>query len=264
MLIQEKLMMKRYLLLLLFTFALSAILVAQEKDDEDEPLPPPRKSSASKFGGAIGFTQNILFLNLDPINQVLQANNAAPFNGNALFMTGGQGYGYIMFLPNLRVGGIGASGTRVSKSFLSPTTVRTVELSAGYGGVTIDYVFPVVPRVDITTGILLGAGGLSLTLTKDDGKTKLWDSVLTQYGGAGGVTEYTAKMSGAFFVYQPSVNVEVAVLRWLGLRVGASYMGLIGNDWKFNDRYDLIGVPDNVNSKGWMINGGIFLGTFIF
>ncbi len=259
--------MKRYVALLLFTLALAAALVAQDKDDEDEPLPPPQRSSATKFGGAAGFTQNILFLNLDPINQVLKANNAAPFDGNALFMTGGEGYGYIMFLPNLRIGGMGASGTRTSTSYLVSgleTTVRTTELSAGYGGVTIDYVIPVVPRLDIAPGILLGAGGLSLTLTRDDGSPKIWDSVLTQFGGTGGATNYTAKMSGAFFVYQPTVNIEVALLRWLGLRVGVSYMGLIGSDWKFNDRYDLIGVPDNVNSKGWMINGGIFIGTFMY
>ncbi|HUN65316.1 MAG TPA: hypothetical protein VMW43_04385 [Bacteroidota bacterium] len=255
--------MNRHLILMLLLLSLTGVILAQDKDDEDEPLPPPRKASATKFGGAAGYTQNLLFLNIDPINQALKSANAAPFDGNGLFMTGGQGYGYIMFLPNVRIGGMGASGTRTSTS-IQGTTVRTTELSAGYGGVTIDYVMPVLPRLDVTAGLLLGAGGLSLTMTRDEGVPKVWDSVLTQLGGTGSASQYTAKMSGAFFVYQPSVNVEVALLRWIGIRVGASYMGLVGSDWKFNDRYDLAGVPDNINSKGWMINGGIFIGTFMY
>ncbi len=254
--------MKTYGILLLLMLSLSTLVVAQG-EDEDEPLPPPRKSGTVKFGGAGGFTQNILFLNLDEINRVLGANNSAPFDGNALLLTGGQGYGYIMVLPNLRIGGMGASGTRVSKSLLG-VTVREVDLSVGFGGVTIDYVIPVVPRLDIAVGGLLGWGGMSLTMSRDDGTPWTWNGAWTDFGSPSSAQNYTRKLSGSFFVYQPNVNVEVALLRWLGLRIGAGYMGMAGNDWKVDDRYELLGVPDDVNGRGWMINGGIFVGTFLF
>jgi len=39
---------------------------------------------------------------------------------------------------------------------------------------------------------------------------------------------------------------------------------MAGSDWKSDDKSDLIGVPNNISGKGFMINGGIFLGTFLF
>ena len=251
--------------------------VIAQKDEEDEPLPPPRRAMGPKFGGAVGLTSNLLFLDMDPINAVLKGANAAPFDGNAIFMNGVQGYGYILLLKNFRVGWMGASGTRKSTSLeilQSQITIRRdVELSVGYGGVTLDYVLPVIPRLDVTAGFLLGSGGMSFKLTKDDGTAKLWSSP----NGSGGIwdgfgksdasgnpSNYSTTLSGSFFVYQPSVNFEYALLRWLGLRVGASYSGMAGNSWKVDDNYDLLGVPDKINGRGWMLNGGIFLGTFIF
>src|ERR1051326_5132425 len=74
--------------LLLLEIVGSMVLFAQQ--DEEEPLPPPRRTSAPKIGGALGFTQNVLFLNLDPINEVLRKSNAAPFSGNAMLLTGAQ------------------------------------------------------------------------------------------------------------------------------------------------------------------------------
>ena len=254
--------MKRIFLLLLIIFATIVTVVAQQ-DEEEEPIPPPRKSTGPKFGGAAGFTQNFLFLDMSPINQILSANNFAQFSGNGLFMMGGQGYGYVMLIPNLRIGGIGGSGTRVSTSLLGNTR-RDVELSAGYGGVTVDYVFPVLPRFDIATGVFIGAGGMSLTIRRDDGSAKVWATEWQQLGSNDSIYNLTTKFSGSFFVVQPSVNFEVAILRWLGIRVGVGYMGMFGNSWKVDDKYDFIGVPDNVSGKGWMINGGIFLGTFLY
>lgn len=254
--------MKRIFLLALIIFAMAATVVAQQDEDE-EPIPPPKKSAGPKFGGAAGFTQNLLFLDMGPINQVLAANNFAPFSGDGLFMTGGQGYGYVMFLQNFRIGGMGGSGTRISTS-LSGNTRRDVELSAGFGGVTLDYVIPVIPRLDVTTGVFLGAGGMSFTIRRDDGSAKTWGTEWSQLGSNDSVYNLSTKLSGSFFVIQPNVNFEFAILRWLGVRVGVGYMGMIGNNWKVDDTYDFIGVPDNVNARGWMINGGLFLGTFIY
>ncbi len=247
---------------MLVLLSTASMMIAQQ-DDEDEPIPPPHKASGPKFGGAAGFTQNLLFLDMTPINQILSANNCAPFGGNGLFMLGGQGYGYVMFLPNLRVGGMGGSGTRMSTA-IQGNTRREVELSAGFGGVTIDYVIPVVPRLDVATGVLLGAGGMSFTMRRDNGSARVWDNAWSQFGSNDSVYNYSTKLSGSFFVIQPNVNIEVALLRWLGLRVGAGYMGMIGSNWRVDDNYDLFNVPDNISGRGWMINGGLFLGTFLY
>src|SRR5690242_13909841 len=101
--------MKYRALLLMLLFSLTTnTLFAQDQDDA--PLEPPKRAGSKKFGGAIGFTQGLLFLNVDPINQVMLKENLSPFSNNGLTMLGGQGYGYIMLVENLRVGYIWMNG----------------------------------------------------------------------------------------------------------------------------------------------------------
>ena len=240
--------------MLLFSF------VSYAQNDSDESLPtyhPP------KLGGAVGFTPSALYLDFSPINQVLSGAGATPLSTGPLVMTGGQGYAYILVVQNLRVGGIWGSGSRSSASVIG-TTERDVQLSAGYGGVTVDYVLPLTARLDITGGILLGGGSLNLKLTRNNGSPVSWDPIWTEFGSNNPVQSYTRNLSGSFFAYQPTVNLEYAVLRWLGLRVGAGYMGMAGSDWKEDDNYSIVGVPGNISGKGFVINAGLFVGTFIF
>ena len=248
-----------------FAFIIISTTFVIAQDEDDEPLPPPKHSLATKIGGAIGFTQGYLFLNLDPINQIMRKENLAEFDSRGLFMLGGQGYAYVMFVPNLRVGYINMGGHMRSRT-LDPSTkiVREVELSVGYSGATFDYTIPVAPRVDVSLGMLLGAGNMDLNFTRNNGLPQQWDSTWNNFGANTPVDNYSGKLSGSFFIYQPSLNVEVAVLRWLGVRAGVSYLGMSGNNWKRDDKYDLFGVPDEVSGKGWMFNSGIFVGTFVF
>ena len=244
--------------ILLLNFTLT---FAQEEDDE--PLPPPKRPGATKIGGAGGFTQGWLFLNVDPINQMMRSENLAEFKKGGLFMLGGQGYGYILVVSNLRVGGIGMSGSMKSTT-LRGNVVREVELSAGYGGVTIDFTLPIVLRLDVSFGMMLGTGGIDLKFNRSYGLGQQWGQTWNDFADSVPAREYSGTLSGSFFIYQPAMNVEFAVLRWLGVRAGVSYVGMSNPSWKRDDRFDLFGVPSDVNGKGWSFNTGIFIGTFIF
>jgi hypothetical protein len=236
-------------------------LHAQEEDDE--PLPPPKRAGSVKIGGAAGFTQGILFVNVDPVNVMMRRENLGEFSKDGLLMLGGSLYGYIGLVPNLRIGGSWASGSMKSVT-LNGNAVREVKLSSNYGGVTLDYVVPLMPRLDVSAGVLLGGGGMDLEFSRSYGIAQTWDNTWDDFGGTAPVGEYAGKLSGSFFVYQPSVTFEVAVLRWLGVRAGASYLGMAGSSWKRDDRFDEFGVPDDVKGKGWMLNGGLYIGTFVF
>jgi hypothetical protein len=260
--------MKNRFSVILFSLLLFIALPAfAQQTDDDEPLPPPKHGQV-KFGGAGGFTQNLLFLDLDPINQVITANKGAALNNNPVFMMGGQGYAYILFVKNLRLGGIGMSGSMSSRS-IDPNQNnlrRDVQLSVGYGGITAEYVVPVVSRLDVTFGTVIGWGNLTMRMTHGQGDVA-WDTLWSQFGSSqSSVPQFTHKVSGSFFLLQPSVSVEYAVLRYLGLRVGAGYSSTIGTSWTFDDQQDsqVIGVPSGVSGKGFTINAGIYLGTFIF
>jgi len=258
--------MNRFVLLLSLLFLLTLPILAQE-DEEEAPL-PPKRSSQAKLGGAGGFTQNLLFLNLDPINEVLKKSNAAAFGKTPMLLLGGEGFGYIMLVPNLRIGGLGAGGTLTSRSIdtsIYPNMRRDVELSVGFGGMTIEYVVPVIPRLDVAFGVMLGAGSMKIKMSRNANPNKIWNTVWDDFGNNNAaIYEYTHNLSGSFFIYQPHLNIEYSILRWVAIRVGVTYNGMSGSDWKFDEKYDLVGVPGKMNGNGLMINGGIFLGTFLF
>jgi hypothetical protein len=72
----------------------------------------------------------------------------------------------------------------------------------------------------------------------------------------------TRILNGSFLLWAPTVNVEYAVLSWLALRVGATYSMMSFPSWRVDGKYDLLGVPSDVSGKGFMLQGGILLGTF--
>jgi len=240
-----------------------SVVPALHAQEDDEPLPPPKRAGTVKIGGAAGFTQGLLYMKMDVLNEMMRRQNLGELSKDGLFMLGGHIYGYIGLVPNLRIGGAWASGSMKS-STLNGNTVREVKLSSNYGGVSLDYVVPVAPRFDATIGMVLGGGGVDIDFSRSYGLGQTWNGTWDDFGGSAPVGEYSTRLSGSFFVYEPSVSVEYAALRWLGIRFGVSYLGMAGNSWKRDDRYDVFGVPDDVSGKGWMINSGIYIGTFVF
>jgi hypothetical protein len=237
------------------------------QDENNEPIAPPSHHTQPKIGGAGGFTQNLLFLDLDPINNILKGSNCAPFDKQPMLLMGGQGYGYIMLIPNLRIGGMGAGGSMETRSLDTSggqNIRRDVNLSVRYGGVTLEYAVPIIPRLDVSFGLLLGGGSTTIDVYQYTSTNQTWNQVWGNIRDGASVNQFKTTLSSSFFVYQPSINIEYAVLRWVGLRLGVSYNGMAGSDWKSDDKSDLIGVPSSISGKGLMINGGIFVGTFLF
>lgn len=200
-----------------------------------------------------------------PVNDFLRLGNASPVNEDGVFLIGGAGAAYIMLVKNLRVGGIGMSGSSKS-SVLDPATGirREAKLGAGYGAITFEYVQPIVERLDLVGGVALGWGGIDIDLRKSSGNTTTWEQEYAAFGAGniGATNNLSRKLSGNFFIWNPSVSLEYAFLGWLGVRVGVSYLGMAGPSWEVDDTFEVTNVPSNVTGKGLMINGGIFLGTF--
>lgn len=231
---------------------------------QDEII-PPKRSRGAKVGAVAGFTLGYLFMDTKPINDFLKLSNASPVNDNGVFIYGGAGAAYIMLVKNLRVGGIGMSG-HTSSSVVDPATGirRDAKLTAGYGALTLEYVVPIVERLDLIGGLNLGWGGIDIELTKSSSNSTTWEQEQTAFGSQPLTTfnNVTRTLSGNFFIWTPSVSLEYAFLGYLGIRVGVSYLGMSSPSWQVDKTYDLVGVPSNVTGKGLMVNGGIFLGTF--
>lgn len=244
---------------------LALLLSALPLFAQEEPI-PPRRTKMAKVGLFGGFTPGVLFADMKPINDYLKAAGAAPVGENGIFMYGGGGAIYIMLLPNVRVGGLGMSGS-VSSSSLSGGVRKDAEISAGFGGVTVEYVFNVAPRFDIALGTMIGGGGLDITLRQDAGGNKTWFQEWSSFGSgnyesAGQVNNVERELGGSFLVLIPSVNLEYAITGWIGVRLGASYVSMSVPSWSLDSKHDLLGVPSSISGKGFMINAGFFLGTY--
>lgn len=219
-------------------------------EEEYTPI-PPTKASTGKIGGGGGYTPGWLFMDIDKLNETIISAGGTPFDGGRIMLNGGQGYAYLLLVQNLRIGGMGMSGTRkTSRIETSTNTRRDVELGVGYGGVTLEYALSVVPRLDVTFGTVIGGGSMSLTIRRDMGTSKEWGDLWGEFASPQPAAEFSRKLEGSFFIFQPSVTVEVALLRWVGVRVGVGYLGMAGGDWKLDNKYDLAGVPDGIGASG--------------
>jgi hypothetical protein len=252
--------MKTRLCVLALLFALALPLFAQE-----DPIPPKRTKMA-KVGLFGGFMPGVLFADMKPINDYLKAAGAAPVGENGVIMYGGGGAIYIMLLPNVRVGGMGMSGSLSSSAMVGPVR-KDADISVGFGGVTVEYVFNLGPRFDVALGTMIGGGGIDLTLRQDVGGNKTWFQEWSNFGSgnyetAGQVNNIERELGGSFLVLIPSVNLEYALTGWLGVRLGASYVSMSAPSWSLDGTHDLVGVPSAISGKGFMINAGIFLGTY--
>ena len=256
--------MRRLLGIFLIITMLVPLASAQE-----EPI-PPRRTKAPKVGLFAGYTPGMLFFDVAPINAFLSGTGAAPMNDEAMFVQGGAGALYILVVPNVRVGFMAMSGGRTGTTVNAGTKIRQdVDVNVSFGGFTFEYVWTVVPKLDVALGTMIGWGGMGLTLRKQlPGPGATWDSekgVYTNWPdqtGTDGMTTLTRDMSGSFFTLIPAVNVEYAISGWIGVRLGASYVAMMAPSWSLDGDYDLAGVPSSVKGNGLMLQAGIFVGTF--
>ena len=241
---------------------------------QDEPI-PPKRSHMVKVGLFGGFTPGMLFPDVGPINSFLAAGGAAPLKTNGVFMYGGGGAAYIMLVPNLRVGGVGMSGSISSTSLDKATNIRRdAQMKIGYGGLTVEYVLPIWERFDFAFGTMLGTGGMDLTLRKSNGGSNTWGAEQGYLGSFGGgftpagadlgspPDNMTRILTGSFYIVIPSVAFEYAITGWFAVRLGASYVAMFAPTWRVDSNYDLLGVPSSVKGNGFMANLALLIGTF--
>ncbi len=235
------------------------------QDEDSSSASNNFRRSKSKVGGAGGFTPAWGLFKFDEINKVLKSSGFPDIQSGPMYLSGGEGYGYIMFLKNVRMGGRGMAGT-VSSTTFDPTTniKKSVDYRISYGGFLIDYVMPIGDRLDVSVGLVLGGGSVNITINRDDGSFKEWNSIWTELGGPPNTsTKYwTRHLNGSFFALQPCANIEYAVLRWFQIRVGVTYPYMTNATWKLEDEKEILNVPDKLKPDGPVITAGIMFGFF--
>lgn len=112
-----------------------------------------------------------------------------------------------------------------------PAYLNTI---VGYGGFYVDYIVPMNSPVVISFPMLFGAGGVALFVSDE-------------------VTDEEMVEGGVFIIYEPAVNMEVNITRFLRMGMGVGYR------FAFRGDMDRISARDMSNfTLNWNIKFGSF------
>jgi hypothetical protein len=96
------------------------------------------------------------------------------------------------------------------------------EFQMGYGGVMMEYTFASSKRIHLSTNLLIGGGRVS-------------NGYYTSRGYLYG-SQWHVQDESAFYVFQPSVNVEMNMTSWFRVALGGGYRHINGSH--------MIGISD--------------------
>lgn len=256
--------MEKLLRYIVLCIVIAIPLSAQSDKDDGDNERGYSYVNRVKVGGAGGVTPIVGLFDNKEIDKYLTAAGLPALGSDPVYLIGGEGYGYIMFLRNVRMGGFGVTGNRVVSKFDPVNNLRKeVAYNVSYGGFLMDYVQPIAYRLDVAVGASIGGGSIDITMRRDDRGFVDWDSLWVQYGDpVRSTTNYTRKLTGSFVTFNPHVNIEYTLLTWLQLRVGVGYPIMFSPDWKLDEKYDVSSVPSKMKASGYAINAGIMFGFF--
>jgi hypothetical protein len=209
------------------------------------------------FGGGGGFTPGWYIPNVDPLNLKLKEVGIPEFSKSGMFTTGGAGFIYVGFVKNLRIGGMGFSGTRSESSTLSGTNYEAT-YSLGGGGLTVEYTLPFIKNIGVSLGGIVGGGSITIE-TFANNSSFSWDKLFDNSS-----TNNLTRLSSSYWILTPTLNMEIPVYRFVALRIGLGYQFTLGGNWEANNGQSITGVPDNLNGNAFFVQTGIFAGFFSF
>lgn len=230
--------------LILFLFTCSS---AQDKRYFDAP-----------FGGGGGYTPGWIFVNMDELNKQLVSFGSGQLTTTGFYTSGGAGFIYIGFIPNLRIGGMGFGGS-TSQSALINGVNREAVYQIGGGAFTIEYTLPFVKDIAVSLGASIGGGSIQIELYRNSGTfdwQTIWTDTLSQ--------NISRTLSNSFFMLTPTLNVDIPLYRFISFRLGLGYQMALGKTWKIENDKSLANVPTKVNGNAFVIQSGIFLGFFSY
>jgi len=236
---------------LIFTLA-ATTLYSQDKKYFDTP-----------FGGGGGYTPGWRFPNLDPLNKELSDINMPKLSESGFYSSGGAGFIYIGFIDYLRIGGMGFGGsTSETSSKDANGFTKEVRYNLSGGGLTVEYSLPFIRNMAVSLGFLFGGGGIKIDVYNNNGNFS-WDDIWneTQNDSTQNINH---SLSNSFFIFAPTLNVDIPFNRFISFRIGGGYQITFSNDWKVDNDQELKNTPSDLNGNTFFLQSGIFIGFFSY
>ncbi len=235
----------------------------------DEELYQEDKSSPSFFSVGGGF----LYGYFTPDFSTFNTNVAQPFvkqnYRQQVWMVGGQGFVTIPWVKNVRIGGMGYSGTS-SDCGCEDTVIQGVNVNryltynVGYAALTLDYVLPLrTGHFHIVPGVALGYGGVDIYARQAQNRANFDIAQFTTEFDSTSLYR-THTYSSRFFVYMPQLQFEYSPTGYLMFRLTAAYQGTSMGTWTVDQGLSLGPGPifNGINGSGMVASLGVFLGLF--
>jgi hypothetical protein len=235
----------------------------------------PQESSYydAPLGGGIGYTPGWIIPKVDGINYQLKIFGVPGISKNGIFTSGGAGFIYLGILENFRIGGFGFGGSKSSSANYSPndlsqnnTETGTQQNEAIYslngGGLSFEYTLPFIKDIAMSLGLLVGRGSLSIELYRNYGNIN-WQS-FWQNNQSGYQSASSSLLKDTYWIFSPTLNVEIPVYHMLCFRIGVGYNYTFGNSWTYDNNQDIVNSPSDINGNSFFIQTGIFVGLFSF
>jgi hypothetical protein len=239
---------------LFFTFLLFSNISAQNE---------PQVGFVSKFGIAGGFTPVWIMPNIDALNAQLPGIGVGKLSTGGVIGYGGAGYAYLMFVENLRIGGMGFGGS-ISSGGKVDGFNKEVKYSIGLGGLTVEYALPFIKKVSVSVGAIIGAGSVKIEIYQNKNDFS-WNDLFDELSDSTKSTKNISRtLKNNFFTITPTINVDIPVNRFIAFRVGGGYLLPFNNDWNIGNEQELKNVPDDLTGRAFFVQAGIFMGFFAF
>jgi hypothetical protein len=221
----------------------------------------PNKYFDAPFGGGLGYVPAWYIPNIDPINSELSAIGMSELSTSGFYSSGIAGFIYIGFVKYLRVGGMGFSGSQSEIQQINNEN-REVVYSLGGGGLSVEYTIPVIRDVGLSVGAVIGGGTLELELYRNSG-IFTWEGVWGEFNNTAD-EDYHRTISNSFWMFTPTVNLDIPVSRFVLVRIGGGYQLTFNDDWTVDNDQALSNVPSDFSANSFFVQSGIFVGFFSF
>ncbi|MGA7720027.1 MAG: hypothetical protein WCA84_02500 [Ignavibacteriaceae bacterium] len=235
----------------------------------------PQESSYydAPLGGGIGYVPGWIIPKVDGINAQFKIFGVPELPQNGLFTSGGAGFIYLGILENFRIGGFGFGGSKSSSANYfsnelsqsiseSGTEQSEAVYSLSGGGLSFEYTLPFMKNIAMSLGVLAGRGSLSIELYRNYGNINwqsFWQNTQSGYQSAS-----SSLLKDTYWIFSPTLNVEIPVYHMLCFRIGGGYNITFGDVWTYDNNQGILNAPSGINGNSFFIQTGIFVGLFSF
>ena len=256
--------MNKILALLFIFIAATQIIFPQESSFYDAP-----------FGGGGGYVGGWIVPNVNGINAQLKNFGVPNLPSSGFYTSGGSGFIYLGVIPNLRIGGIGFSGSHSTSSTTlinisesggpTPTYVNEMKeaiYSLSGGGLTIEYTLPFIKNFGVSLGATIGRGSLTVQLYKNIGNYD-WQYFWQQAENSTSST-FSSSIKNSFWIFNPTLSFDFPAYHLICIHVGTGYQLTFGDSWTYDNDNKLLNVPWGIRGNSFFIQTGIYVGLFSF